>query len=253
MENIILVSTIPIILLLIVQVVQNCIGNRKLRKLNKGIEERVISDERYFELKYRLQTYITVGGVAIAIFAFFGINSINDVLEEPKDVIDNYYSKVSEYDSLILDYKDSINIYRDNILYLAGEAEIVQDSMAILKLGLEGLQREYRLNAKSYFVQSFPIDTIVKGEPIKVTFKELQKYNSNIPSSFGHSPFVTIVPKGSGMYNMKEISVDFFSYNIMYLLALDLDASLVEDKLIRQKPIKRDDARYIDIFIVEIL
>lgn len=257
MKTILYILLIAVAGIIIFLIVINIITLRRVIKNSKDPDDINLSDKRYYELNNKIQLFIVVTSIVFVFITFTGHEKIDDVLKEQTSIIENYNNKINKYDKS-LSISDSltesnitiINELRDSIRL--GNQDIIK-----IKNSLEMLQNQYRISSKTYLVRDFKILKAPENErdkPVKVYFKELNKFNINIPSIFSERPYVILRQNGSGSLTIKEIQRDYFIYEYGGVIEGEIvvkdiiSGNYSKDKIYPNDP---DDATQFDIVIIE--
>lgn len=117
----------------------------------------------------------------------------------------------------------------------------------------EALQDEYRLNAKTYFVDGIKIDKAAltdNNKNIQISFKKLGELNAKIPPIFDQEPFVWAMARGNGFVTIKKITKEYFEYTFSGTMQLK-DALLEINTGKKTNLISEGDATSFDLIILE--
>jgi heme/copper-type cytochrome/quinol oxidase subunit 2 len=115
---------IVLVITLIGFTVWNLISLKELKKYNRSKQE--IKDDRYYELKYRIEYITTIGLIIISIGAFFGYKWFEEIKKDASDnlksetekfeiKIKSLYSEMEYTDSTIKSYQDSVAYYKKSV------------------------------------------------------------------------------------------------------------------------------------------
>jgi hypothetical protein len=175
-----------------------------------------------------------VSSIIILIVGFLGYNSIDTIKIDIQGKMDEYIDKLKGYDSIIYNYNTLIST-------LENERDTTFKSLITTKIesektkkGLNQLQYDYRLNAKTYFVKGIKISQkLLKDNTQKeqIYFKDLKKFNSKIPEAFIQEPFVTVVGIGDGVITILKITKEYFEYSFSGYTELDQGLISTFDKI----------------------
>jgi hypothetical protein len=180
----------------------------------------IINDARYYELNNKIQLLTVVSSIIILIGGFLGYNSIDsirgDIEEEMEVKLDEYVNKLKGYDTIMYKYNGLISS-------LEKERDTTFLSLINTKSETEGtkkdlikLQKDYRLNAKTFFVKDVKINQgsfTDKIQTSRIYFKDLRELNSSLPEVFIKEPFITVVGIGDGLLTIREITREYFEYS----------------------------------------
>lgn len=109
-----IIITVIIFAILIVSIV-NVLTLFQMKKTSKDKTSSDIPQERYFELKYRIQTFITIASIVIIVTGLLGVKTYSDLKTEISaplnDTINNLRSRVEIINNDIGDYINKIDYY----------------------------------------------------------------------------------------------------------------------------------------------
>jgi len=179
-------------------------------KLKINEPELKINDEKYYELKFRIQLLTVVSSIIIAIGGFIGYTSIKEIKDAVSSDVEIYKSKLMDYDSMI-------NGYDTTFIYYAKKIEKVdRDFLKLLN--------EYRLSYKSYVVGGIKVpeepstDKLKPdSKPYRLYFNQLETKEGTALPSFKEPPFLAIQGNGIGVIMIENITKDYFEYGAMRL------------------------------------
>lgn len=117
----------------------------------------------------------------------------------------------------------------------------------------EVLQDEYKLNAKTFFINEYKIDqTALKdnNKIIQISFEKLREINGKIPSTFDQEPFIWAMPRGDGLVVIKRITKEYFEYKFSGTMQLK-DALLEINTGKKTNSLSEGDATSFDLIILE--
>ena len=256
MQNLLVLALIVVMCTIVYLVILNIQTLRKLILLKSSNQKRNIDDERYHELNNKIQLIIVVASIFILIGGFLGYNSIESINSDIRN-------KISDYENIIKGYDTTLANYDTLIKELEYERETVFTSLLrttneieSTKTNLVDLQKEYRLNAKTYFIKSVEIDQEAlkdNSKTVRVFYKELRKWNYKIPVRFEKVPFLAFMAQGEGTFSIKQITNDYFDYKFSgFMTAQELVDQLETgiDTIVIESP-RESDARVFDLLIVE--
>lgn len=207
-----------------------------LRKIKNQTNVTSIGDDRYYELKYKLQFISSVGVIIIAVAGFFGLDKYENFVREFKTKTDSLDIKLKEYDkkislldSNITKYDSKISAY-DNFIEKMDLSKIkFTEAMIASNKGLSQLKdtiniiKKRNVLDKSFYV----IDNLqIKNHkfnqneysPKKYYFKDMTTIIGDKLPEFEKTPVIFVIPQSGAKISIKEISknyieVDFGSYD----------------------------------------
>ncbi len=135
------------------------------RLLKRPLKNDQLNDKNYWELKYKMQYMVTAFSVLLAIVAYLGYNTIDNVKESvEKDfqskldstksamhLIDSQMRNSKEsFDAKIADTDSVLNSYQNMLLGLSGRTEAVRKSIAVSDKDLNDFKsRIAEINSKN--------------------------------------------------------------------------------------------------------
>jgi hypothetical protein len=185
-----------------------------------------INDQKYWELKYKIESLITISSVIIAIAAYLGISTLNDVKDqvtrEIKPQVDSITSQIAHLKDSLKKVNDTLAKYKSEISFLDSGSKIVKEKLLSSKGGIDKLlldvaeiSRKNKIQAQVFIVNnlSINIDNPLGGPSYKINFSSLTTSTGDKLPVFNKPPLVVCVAKdGGGIYarNISTTSLEFF-------------------------------------------
>ncbi len=217
-DKLIYVILIAISGLIIYLLVLNIRTLKKVLKIERKKKKLDLSDAHYHELNNKIQLLIVITSIIVLVVGFLGYNSVNSVIEDTKSEISK---ELSTYRKQLAASDSSIKIYNQIIKDMIAE----KDTILQLSEGLNDLQDDYKLNAKSYFIKNIPVRPEAKDNddnPDRVYFKNLRTSSGAKLPKFDRDPFLALIGKGEGTVIIEDITKDYFEYYIMTFIEYEV-------------------------------
>lgn len=203
-----------IYIFLIVIVVFVIMSFFSLRKLSSQSNGSGMNDDRYFELKYKLQFISSVGVIVIAVAGFFGLDKYDNFIADFKTKTDSLDIKLKEYDkkislldSSIFKYDAKIRDYDD--IFKNFDASKIQFSKAMiasnkgllqLKDTIDVIKKRNILDKTFYVINNLQVNNPIlpdnNGKLItRYYFKDLSTIIGDKLPEFEKPPVIFVVPQ----------------------------------------------------------
>lgn len=208
---------------------------KRVIKLQKGEEQNKIDDARYHELNNKIQLLIVVSSIIISIGVFLGISTYESIIKM-------YSTNIEKYEKII--ERLSLEGQNANELYNTSNKSLIKtkrESDSTLRI-LRQLEKDYRLNAKTYFVKGININqqlNDIKSKNQRIYFKDLKKFNKKIPDIFREEPFVTVVGMGTDIVSILNITKEYFEFESSG--TIELEDGVLLDEFKKLKPISPEE------------
>jgi DNA-dependent RNA polymerase auxiliary subunit epsilon len=199
--------------------VWNLFSLKDLKKYNRSKQE--IKDDRYYELKYKIE-YVTI--IAIVVFsvgAFFGYKWFEeikkDASENLKEKTDSLYSEIESLRTSIKPLRDSVTGYKNIVNKLNLDQKDVGNNIQYSREELSNLKSEIKtISNKSIVKQDFYIVDNLKFSVSDANFKARFYYKDlttiigdKLPL-FNKAPFLVAVPENPAILTILQIEKDYF-------------------------------------------
>jgi len=199
-----------------------------LRKIKNQTNISNISDDRYYELKYKLQFISSVGVIIIAVAGFFGLDKYENFIDEFKSKTDSLDIKLNEYDkkislldSNITKYDSKISAY-DNFLYKMDLSKVKftktmlasSQGLAQLKDTIDIIKKRNVLDKSFYVIDNLKIKNALipnNGNGyVRYYFKDLSTIIGDKIPEFDKPPVVFVIPQSGVMLNISSLTNEYF-------------------------------------------
>ena len=209
-----------------------------------------ISDEKYFELKYKQEFIIAVGTIIVGLAAFIGLNTKKDIEDKLtasitaniKDSLNRVYGRINDANGKISDVNGHVVDVTGRLSGIDSRVGTLQTSIGTnetllknlstkSKLELENFQRKLdALNSSNilkegmYFVEC-PVDLTkinyidtVPQRPLTFYFKNLRTLTGNSLPKFETKPNIAILQNSGWTLFADKITTESFRIGVVPLL-----------------------------------
>jgi hypothetical protein len=227
-------TTSTIILLFLIVLIGFNIWNTVTLKrlLSRPLKNDQLNDKSYWELKYKMQYMVTVFSVLIAIAAYLGYNTIDDVKESVRKefqgkldstkanmiLIDSQIrnSKI-EFDTKVANTDSVLNSYQNMLLGLSNRTESVKKSISLSDKDLNTFKnRIAEINSKNIIQQNiYIIDNLeytfgTEWEYKKYYFKDFITNTGQKLPNFKKNPFILPVSNQGYTFSINKVTTESF-------------------------------------------
>lgn len=179
-----------------------------LRKLNNNSNTTGISDERYYELKYKLQFISSIGVIIIGVCGFFGYDKMDNFIEEFEkkndslnykfikfneklaiidSTVQSYDSKITKYNHFLKKLDFSKNKISKDILSSNQQLRSLTDTIDIIK-------KRNILDKSFYVIDNLQIESNGTA-PKKFYFKDMVTILGDKLPEFDKKPVLFVIPQ----------------------------------------------------------
>ena len=199
----------------------------KFMSFKKDSYVATISDQKYYELNYKIQLIIASTSIIVVVGGYLGYNSIHTVNQEIDNSLSKYREKLQKYDSTIVKY---------NILISQLDSERVKVSDALigslnetqrLKGELIKLQREFSPNIKTYIIKDINYDPN-KDESTRIYYKDLLTIDGSKLPLFNEPPILNVLDYGNSNISISKNTPEYFEYSLSSYLEIDEKAGSIK-------------------------
>ncbi|CAC9972926.1 hypothetical protein [Flavobacterium panici] len=205
-----------------------------LRKISSQSNVSNLGDDRYYELKYKLQFLSSVGVIIIAVAGFFGLDKYENFVKEFKSKTDSLDIKLSEYDkkislldSSILKYDSRIRTY-DNSFKMLDLSKIkfskamISSNKELLQLKdtIDVIKKRNILDKTFYVINNLQVNNpIIPNNGNLITryyFKDLYTIIGDKLPEFEKPPIILVVPQSLSnvvIVSLTKEYVELSAYN----------------------------------------
>lgn len=182
-----------------------------------------LKDERYFDLKYRINYFIAAGSILVFLFAYVGMDTKKGLEENIAKELISYTKKFAEVDSLSGILEKSLTSYNDSITKLMQKQLQITERFDKEQKDLDNIEQQYDILKNE--ILNNPIIHVAKAKIKRADFKhdtDVKVYykdcinlitNENL-SSYRNKPFVLIHLDKFSTFP-REVTTDYFTVNSM--------------------------------------
>jgi hypothetical protein len=186
---------------------------------NRTYKRSEINDQKYWELKFKIESLITTFSVIIAVAGYLGFSTIKDVKDqvtkEIRPQIDSATLHITAVENTVKSLRDSLTKYKNEFNYLDSGATALQDSLSHTKggfskllLDIAAISKKNKIQAQVYIVND--LELIIdkpQGDPYYVrNFSALITSTGDKLPTFNKPPLVFAVSKTGGSMYLKNIT-----------------------------------------------
>jgi len=225
-------STIITVLLiaLIVSSVWNLLSLKGIKKLNRLNKE--MTDDRYFELKYKIEYITAIIVVVLGVGGFFGYKWFDEIkidaaknLKEKTNQYDNKFdsidSKLKLTENIIRLYSGKLDEYEKHSNNIQSSQEFITKKIQNSSGELSGITEKIKaINEKNiikqdfYIIDNLKIDTQDTNYVHRFYFKDLHTLLGDKLPIFSKPPFLIAVPENLIEIDIISINSEYFEINL---------------------------------------
>lgn len=213
------------LLVILVFVIMSYISLRNIRNQTNASG---IGDDRYYELKYKLQFISSVGVIIIGVAGFFGVDKYDSFVAKFKTKTDSLDIKLKEYDakiyaldSTISNYDTKVSSY-DNIFKNLDASKVkftkgmIASNKGLLELKdtINNIKKRNILDKSFYVVDNLKIkNALIPNNGNGITrfyFKDLTTIIGDKLPEFEKSPVTFVIPQSAVMLNIYSLTNEYF-------------------------------------------
>jgi flagellar biogenesis protein FliO len=235
MENLIIIVTVPILILIVYLIFINQKLLKKVVTYKRDDEKLKINDERYFELNNKIQLIVVVSSIIVIIGGFIGYNTISAIKKGINKEIGHYQEKISNYESIIKKYNKLIAGLDSERQNITKDLKKSIEETNKLHAELTQLQSDYTFNVRTFMVSNIKIQKRkIAGtedfEIVRVYFRDLITTKGEKLPKFKKTPYISIQNFGYALSLMiKKVNTEFFEYEYS-------DLNLLDEKTGKEEP-----------------
>ncbi|MGE0076447.1 MAG: hypothetical protein AB7S48_01155 [Bacteroidales bacterium] len=184
---------------------------KKLLRFKRNENETSISDEKYYELNYKIQLLIASTSIIVVVGGFLGYNSITSIKSDYNDNVKQYKVKLKQYDSTLNYYKKLVVSIDSQRIQTIEALNVSVKETNRLKTDLINLQKEFSPNVSTFIVKNIFFDRD-KSENVRVYYKNLKTIEGVRLPSFDDPPILTILNSGTSTIYLLNITSEYFEY-----------------------------------------
>lgn len=200
----------------------------KIKKQNNQYNFNGISDDRYYELKYKLQFITSVGVIIVAVAGFFGVDKFENFVttyNKKTDSLDvrlkTYNKKISKLDSIISTYDSKIKDYDDFVRNVDWSKtkfsqDIINSNKGLLNLNnkIDAIKKRNILDKSFYVVDNLVVKNALipeNGNGItRFYFKDLTTIIGDKVPEFDKPPVTFVIPQSSSFIYIWSLTTEYF-------------------------------------------
>lgn len=189
----------------------------KIRKLGSK-DKSMIPDEKYFDLKYKIQYLISIFSVILFIVGFLGYNSLKNIETKISDKmsasIGELDSRIQHSDTLITRHEKSLNEFEIEQKKIQNKLKKSNKDVLSLSDSVNELMKKTFLNPQIYICQ-FLFDEKKDGDPNGEIFyfKDIPTIDNNELPLFKKEPSLFFSATGIQI-EIIEVTKDYFRIGI---------------------------------------
>lgn len=229
-------TSIIIFLFLIALIIFNVWNAISLKQLIKRpLKNDQLNDKNYWELKYKMQYMVTVFSVILAIIAFIGYNTVDNVkdsvrkefqeeLDSTKTTLlqikEQIQDSKSDFETRVANTDSMLNHYRDMLLGLSNRTDVVKKSISVSDNELSRFKQKIsEINSKNIIQQNiyivdnieYKVVDINEQDPTKqIVFSGLSTISGDKLPLFKKPPFILVVSNDGSAYTVRNVTTSSF-------------------------------------------
>ena len=178
-----------------------------LQLKNRATSTTTFTDERYFELKFKLQFISSIGVIIISVFGYIGYENYNSLLIKTDEVT----NKLAKVNNQIDDYDkkfEALNLYSKDIEKIMG---VSKSDLKSLNTTIANIRDKNVLDKNFYFIDDLVLPS---SNEKKFYFKDLiTSYGDRLPI-FNKPPTILIAPSTGGNFFINKITTDYVELGV---------------------------------------
>ena len=184
---------------------------KSLKAILTDKESTKLTNERYFELKHRIQFHNSVSAIVLFALGFFGFRSFHEVKRELDDQINHYKCTLVDYDTTVTKHKLALTNYDTALSNTMQEAERLRTELTIL-------QNKFAPSIISYLVRDIEIKADAEKKQ-RIHFKNLKTINGRSLPEFKEAPVLNVLNNRSNRVTILKSTDDYFEIVLLNFLA----------------------------------
>ncbi len=197
--------------------------------LKRPLKNDQLNDKNYWELKYKMQFMVTVFSVILAVAAYLGFNTIEDVKESVrkdfqskldstevkiKDINSQLSASKSSFDSKIATNDSSLSTLATMLYGVQTKTNLVQNSLLISSNQLDTFRRRFneliQKNLYISFVRYSLKDPTLDDVSQTVLFSELKTTSGDKLPSFSKPPLIIATSNEGVVFQIDNVTSTSF-------------------------------------------
>lgn len=211
-------TLIVLVIILIIFSVWNLISLYELKKYNRSYRE--LKDDRYYELKYKLEYITAIVVVVIGVGAFFGYRFFEEfkknTSENLKTVTENYEVKLKSIGKIIESKEFALNDNSEKQNSIEKRVKNSDSLVTILTGRINVISNKSIVKQDIYLVDKiffkFPKTNM---DTCRFYYKDLTSIKGEKLPIFNEPPFLAIVPESPADFVITEKKKDYFKLEII--------------------------------------
>lgn len=214
-------------ILLLVITVFSIMSFASLRKISKQHNsDSNIPDDRYYELKYKLQFISTVGVIIIGVGGFFGYDKYDKFIEKFEGKNDtlsvklkDFDKRISSMDSVMKSYDGKIDAYdsfltrlNKNKNSLSADVTKTNKQLASLTDTISIIQKRNILDKSFYVIDGLKL--INNSTIQRFYFKDLNTIIGDKLPIFEKKPVLFLIPQGGATIIIKTVTTEYVEIGV---------------------------------------
>ncbi|GGH04097.1 hypothetical protein GCM10007352_07090 [Mucilaginibacter phyllosphaerae] len=181
-----------------------------------------LNDAKYWELKYKYEFLVAVGSIVVAVVAFIGYSTLNDVKANLKLTlsaqVDSVKSRVDSVSKNISGTEISANALNKKVSTTneritefktdIGKLKRSQSDLDLLNQKIKDLQSKNIVIKEFYIVDKLTVQTNM-DKLDKFSFKNLKTIDGDNLPKFISSPIVIPLSRDNGMYTVAKVTNEY--------------------------------------------
>ncbi|KAF2331453.1 hypothetical protein [Flavobacterium nitrogenifigens] len=215
------------LLVIAVFVIMSFVSLRKIQKQNNQYNYNGISDDRYYELKYKLQFITSVGVIVIAVAGFFGVDKYENFVasfQKKTDSLDTkiklFDQKIKSLDSNIVKYDTRINAYdiflrKMDLSKVKFSKEMLASNKGLLALKdtINNIKKRNVLDKSFYVIDNLQISNYENNATAEINkkfyFRDMTTIIGDQLPIFFQKPVVFVIPQSSADISLIEVTNEY--------------------------------------------
>lgn len=194
--------------------------NKKLIKKFSENKQSIFNDEKYFELKFRIQLIITTATIIMIIGGFIGFNSLKNIKDNLSTEINQYRLNFRIYDSTLLSYKKQIAKLDTKRLLIEEALTTSSGETDGLKIELIEIKKKYSQKIKTYIIKDIEFEREFVGEKT-IYYRDIETIEGNELPKFSKPPILNILDYGLNEIHIVDNTIDYFKFMISGYFAIE--------------------------------
>lgn len=206
----------------------NLVSLRDIKKHNRSNKE--ISDDRYYELKYKIEFIVAIAVVVIGGGTLFGVNWFNDL---KKDISNNFKretdlrfdtinsklkfvdSSINRHQINVLAYESDVNKLHSVQIFAEKKIPYISKRISVLDHLVDTISNKNIVKLDFFIIGNLKINTKDENTNHRFYYKDLKTIVGNKLPNFKTAPFLVTVPENDVQLNLKNNNREYFEIVLM--------------------------------------